>query len=274
MDGKDFLKNSIYWQVISENTGYDFSGYSAESMNRRLENFISAESIGSPHDLNEMFDNPSTGRRILGRLLTNYTEMFRDPAFFISLREKVLSYLSTYPKITIWHAGCSTGEEVYSLAIMLDELNLLDRCDILATDINETNLKNAASGIFTLSRMKEASSRYFYAGGKRNLSRYYTAYYDHVIFNSRLRDKVAFRTHNMIMDPPADKYHLILCRNVFIYFDQLLKSNVLKTFSECLHNYGYIGWGQNENLFELESEFKKGNLAVIDSTNKIYRKVI
>lgn len=274
MNDKNFLRNSIYWQVISENTGYDFSGYSAQSMNRRLENFISSESIGCPEDLNDMFDNPSTGKKILGRLLTNYTEMFRDPDFFISLKENVLAYLSTYPRISIWHAGCSTGEEVYSLAILLDELNLLDRCDILATDINEMNLKNASSGIFALSRMKEAASRYFSAGGKRNLSHYYTAYYDHVIFNNRLREKINFKTHDMILEIPENRFHLILCRNVFIYFDRCLKTNVLKTFSDSLHNYGYLGWGQNENLFELEDGFLKGNLTAIDSLNKIYRKVV
>ena len=171
MDNKDIFKFKAYWQVIEDHTGYDFSGYSFESLNCRLENFISSESIGSPKELREkVFSTKTSNKYILNKLLVNYTEMFRDPEFFVSLRKDVLPFLSTLPKISIWHAGCSTGEEVYSLAILLDEYNLLNRCNIFATDINEVDLNNARRGIYSLSNMRESSERYYLAEGKTNLS--------------------------------------------------------------------------------------------------------
>ena len=270
MNRNEFLKYQEYWQVIAENTGYDFSGYSTESLNRRLENFISSESIGSADELKDKLDTDRIiQEKILGKLLVSYTEMFRDPEFFLSIRRSVLPYLSTYPKITIWHAGCATGEEVYSLAILLDELNLLSRCEIIATDINDLNLKNAASGIFSLQRMQESTSRYFSSGGKSNLANYYTAFYDHVIFHSRLRDKIKFVNHNLVTDSPINKFHLVLCRNVFIYFNQNLQRRVLKSIMGSIRNYGYLGMGIQEHFVDLDNN----DLSLIDRHNRIYRKV-
>ena len=270
MLNKNTMNYHEYWQVIADKTGYDFSGYSAESMNRKLEGFISSESIGSADELSyKLYSDRIIRDKILGRLLTNYTELFRDPGFFLSVNVSVLPYLATYPKINIWHAGCATGEEVYSLAILLDELGLLNRCNIIATDINEQNLKNAATAIYPLQRMQESASRYFASGGKHNLSQYYTAYYDHVIFNSRLRDRIKFMAHNLVSQEPVDKFHLILCRNVFIYFNQNLQQKVLRSIVGSLHNYGYLGMGIQEQFVDIN----KKELTVIDRHNKIYRKL-
>lgn len=271
MKDKDIFKFKAYWQIIEDNTGYDFSGYSFESLNRRLENFIFTESIGSAEELKEkVFSNKISEKFILDKLLVSYTEMFRDPEFFISLRKNVLPFLSTFSNISIWHAGCATGEEVYSLAILLEELNLLDRCDIYATDINEINLQNASRGIFPLSHMRESVSRYFRSGGKRNLSNYYTAFYENIIFNKRLRDKVHFTTHNLIDDKQVRRFHLILCRNVFIYFDYSLQQNVLKSICNSLYNYGYLGMGLKEHFVDISNT----NLTKMDCENKIYRKIV
>lgn len=207
---------------------------------------------------------------MLGNLLVYYTEMFRDPEFFMSLRTNVLPFLSTYSKICIWHAGCATGEEVYSLAILLDELNLLDRCEIHATDVNEINLKNASRGIFPLSLMQESAARYMRSGGKNNLSNYYTAYYDNIIFHKHLRERIKFTIHNLIDDKPFCNAHLILCRNVFIYFNDSLQKKALSSLSNNLQNYGYLGMGLREDFVDISNN----NLSVIDGENKIFRKVI
>lgn len=271
MPNKDIYKYKAYWKVIEDSTGYDFSGYSFDSLNQRLEHFLSGESIGSPDELKEkIFFKNDLNKYNLKRLHLSYTEMFRDPDFFISFRANVYPFLSTIPKINIWHAGCSTGEEVYSLAILLDELNLLDRCDIYATDINETNLRNAIRGIYTLSNMQESAARYFRAGGKEKLSKYYTTYYDNIIFHKRLRERLHFNLHNLVVDKSENRFHFILCRNVFIYFNYELKQIVLKSLCNSLHDYGFLGMGFKDNI----SDITNVNLAIIDNENKIYRKSI
>jgi chemotaxis protein methyltransferase CheR len=270
MKHKDLFKYKEYLKIIEENTGYDFSGYSLESLNVKLGNFISMESIGSADDLQEKVDsNKLFQNRLLENLLVSYTEMFRDPGFFSSLRNNVLPNLSTFSNICIWHAGCASGEEAYSLAILLDELNLLDRCEIYATDINEHHLKNATRGIYSLSTMQESVSRYYKSGGKKNLSNYYTAYYDHIIFHHHLRDRIKFVFHDMVADKPLKQFHLILCRNVFIYFNNNLQQNVLQTLISSLNNYGYLCLGAKEQFVDT----KKFDLSIIDNQMKILRKV-
>jgi len=271
MMNNEIYKFKAYLKVIEENTGYDFSGYSIESLGRKLENFISCESIGSVEELKEMVDsNKIFQSRLLENLLVSYTEMFRDPDFFSSLRDNVMPFLSTFKNISIWHAGCATGEEAYSLAILLDELNLLDRCEIYATDINENNLKNATRGIYSLSSMQESTARYYKSGGRNNLSRYYTAYYDHIIFHNHLRDRMKFVLHDMVADKPLKQFHLILCRNVFIYFSNELQQVVLKSLTNSLSNHGYLGMGIKEHFVDITNF----DLSAIDNHQKIYRKVL
>ncbi|MEO8210059.1 MAG: CheR family methyltransferase [bacterium] len=270
MMNNDLYKYRAYLKIIEENTGYDFSGYSLESVNAKLRNFISLECIGSAEDLKEKVDSNKTFQnRLLENLLVGYTEMFRDPGFYSSLRQNVLPNLSTFNNICIWHAGCATGEEAYSLAILLEELNLLERCEIYATDINESHLKNATRGIYPLASMQESTARYYKSGGKKNLSNYYTAYYDHIIFHHHLRDHIKFVLHDMVEDKPLKQFHLILCRNVFIYFNNGLQQNVLQSLLNSLTNYGYFGMGVKEQFVDTT----KFDLTVIDNQMKIFRKV-
>ena len=271
MMNKKIFNYKAFLKVIEENTGYDFSGYSLESLNRKLENFISSESIGSVEELHDLvYSNKISQEKILDSLLVNYTEMFRDPEFFVSLKANVLPYFSTLQKINIWHAGCATGEEVYSLAILLDEFDLLDRCEIHATDINVVNLKNAIRGIFPLSHMRESASRYYRSGGTKNLSNYYTVFYDNVIFHKHLRERLRFVIHDLSTEDSEDKFHLILCRNVFIYFNYSLQRNVLVKLISNIHNDGFLGMGLCEHFVDVSNP----NLSMIDLDNKLFRKTI
>ena len=267
----DSINFNLYWKVINEVTGYDFSGHNPELIMRRLESFVSQEKIGSADELRErLFTDRFSKENILGNLLVNFTEFFRDPLFFHSLRKVILPLLATNTRISIWHAGCSTGEEVYSLAILLEELNLLDRCQIIATDKNEQNIKVAVSGIFPINRAREANYRYFRAGGTKHLSKHYTAYYDHIIFDEKLRDKIKFINHDMILSKPTSRFHLVLCRNVFVYFNYVLQQKALATISNSMYNYGYFAMGAQEQLVNLE----RHNFVSVNNENKIFRKII
>lgn len=267
----DSINFNLYWKVINEVTGYDFSGHNPKLIMRRLECFVSKEKIGSADELRErLFTDRFSKENLLGNLLTNYTEFFRDPLFFQTLLKEIIPALANYSKISIWHAGCSTGEEVYSLAILLDELNLLDRCQIIATDINEQNILSASSGIFPIGKVKEASYRYFRSGGTRHISKHYTAYYDHIVFDHKLRSKIKFVNQDMIQTKPALRFHLVLCRNVFIYFNYVLQQKALTTICNSMYNYGYFAMGAQERIVNMEDY----NLALINYENKIFRKVI
>ena len=179
-----------------------------------------------------------------------------------------MPYFLNYPEIRIWHIGCASGEEVYSLAILLDELNILSRCNIFATDIDNLNLKKAKAGIFPLQRMQESSSRYYRAGGKGNLSDFYTAFYGNIKFHNILRDRISFINHDVIQDNHFNKFHLILCRNVFIYFNSEFQQNVLKTINGNLYKYGYLGMGSQEQFVNIKYQ----KLSTVDHNNRIFRK--
>lgn len=267
----DSINFNLYWKVINEVTGYDFSGHNPELIMRRLEGFVSKERIGCADELRErLFTDRFSKENLLGNLLVNYTELFRDPLFFQALRKEILPILANYPRISIWNAGCSTGEEVYSLAILLDELNLLDRCQIFATDINEQNIQTASSGIFPISRAKEANYRYFRSGGIKHLSKHYTAYYDHIVFDEKFRNKIKFIKQDLIQTKPISRFHLVLCRNVFVYFNYVLQQKALNSICSSLYNFGFFAMGAQEHIVNLNNH----NLVAINTENKIFRKVI
>ena len=271
MNKEEASNYNEYWQVIAENTGYDFSGYSSDSLNKRLASFVSSERIGSAEELkNRLFTDRLIQDKILRKLLISYTEMFRDPGFFQSLKDQVLPHLAVFPKISIWVAGCATGEEVYSLAMLLHEIDLLNRCEIVATDISEQNIGNAASGIFSLQRLQESGTRYYASGGKRKLADYYTAYYDHVVFHAALKERIKFKQHNLVKDLPPQRFHLVLCRNVLIYFNRDAQRRVLHMLTSCLMNHGYLGLGIQEHFPGLVGN----DLFPIDRPNKLFRKII
>lgn len=229
--------------------GYDFRNYALSSLKRRIRNFLSAEGFSSISALQEhvLHDRVCLERFLVG-LTVNVTAMFRDPSFFLTFRTQVVPLLRTYPFIRIWHAGCSTGEEVYSMAILLQEEGLYHRCRIYATDANEAVLQKAKSGIFTLKQMQTYTQLYLKAGGERAFSEYYTAAYDNAIFRSSLRENIVFSQHNLATDGSFNEFHVICCRNVLIYFDRVLQKRVHDLFYNSLCTFGVLGLGRQESI--------------------------
>ncbi|MCU0548248.1 MAG: protein-glutamate O-methyltransferase CheR [Leptolyngbya sp. Prado105] len=229
--------------------GYDFRNYAASSRRRRVQKFMHSERIETISALQEkvLHDRPSLDRLLLS-LTVNVTSMFRDPSFFLAFRNIVLPMLRTYPFIRIWHAGCSTGEEVYSMAILLQEEGIYHRCRIYATDTNEKALQAAKNGIFSLSAMQEYTQQYLKAGGKKSFSDYYTAAYEHAIFRANLRENIIFSQHNLVTDRSFNEFNVILCRNVLIYFDRALQDRVHDLFYQSLCPFGILALGRQESL--------------------------
>ena len=178
----------------------------------------------------------------------NVTEMFRDPSFYKAIREDVIPLLRTYPFIRIWHAGCATGEEVYSMAILLKEEGLYDKSLIYATDINERVLQRAKEGIYSIDNIKEYCQNYQKSGGSASLSDYFIARYNSVIFNKELREKIIFADHNLVTDGVFGEMNLIICRNVLIYFNKELQNRVMKLFYDSLCYGGFLGLGSKESI--------------------------
>jgi chemotaxis protein methyltransferase CheR len=229
--------------------GYDFREYAPASIKRRIWSAASAEGARTISGLQErVLHDPAVLERFLLTLSVNVTSMFRDPEFFLTFRRRVAPLLRTYPFLRIWHAGCSTGEEVYSMAILLEEEGLYDRCRLYATDMNEAVLKQAKEGIFPLQLMSQYSGNYQKAGGKRSLADYYTAGYGNAIFRSSLKENMIFSRHNLAMDGSFNEFNVILCRNVMIYFRKSLQQRVHELFFDSLAMWGILGLGSKESL--------------------------
>jgi len=229
--------------------GFDFRSYAYASIKRRLWRRAQAEGLPTFSALQErVLHDPACMDRLMLDLSIQVTSMFRDPSFFLALRRKIVPSLRTYPFIRVWHAGCSTGEEVYSLAILLKEEGLYARTRLYATDINETVIKGAKEGIFPLSKMQEYTINYQRAGGLRSFSEYYTARYDGARFDPTLLENVVFSQHNLVTDGSFSEFHLIMCRNVLIYFDRNLQNRVLGLFHDSLANFGFLALGRKESL--------------------------
>ncbi|MEJ5993716.1 protein-glutamate O-methyltransferase CheR [Pedobacter sp. Du54] len=234
---------------VLEHYGYDFTGYSRASLKRRLLRLFALDKQVSFAEFRYKITNDNSYfKRLVEQITVNVTEMFRDPGFYKTLRNTVLPQFGTYPFIRIWLAGCSTGEEAYSMAIMLKELNLLSKSLIYATDINPTVLEKAGQAMFPLSQMKQYSENYIASGGKRDFSSYYSANYSLAKFNEELKGKIIFSTHNLVSDHSFNEFQLILCRNVLIYFDRGLQYNVLQLFDNSLEKLGYLALGTKETI--------------------------
>ncbi|MEA5504198.1 protein-glutamate O-methyltransferase CheR [Halotia wernerae UHCC 0503] len=229
--------------------GYDFRNYALSSLKRRVQSFMRLEGLANISTLQErLLHNRPCLDRFLLNLTVNVTSMFRDPSFYLAFRQQVIPLLRTYPFIRIWHAGCSTGEEVYSMAILLQEEKLYHRCRIYATDTNERVLQNAKNGIFSLRLMQEYTQLYLRAGGQKSFSEYYTAAYDNAIFRASLRENVIFAQHNLATDSSFNEFNVILCRNVLIYFNQILQKRVHTLFYNSLCTFGILGLGRQESI--------------------------
>jgi len=234
---------------VHELYGYDFSLYSRASFKRRVNRICLIDKFASFAELRyKIVNEPEYLKHFIEEITVNVTEMFRDPHFFKALRENILPQLGTYPLIRIWVAGCSTGEEAYSVAILLKEAGLYHKSLIYATDINPSVLEIASSGIFPISQMKVYSENYILSGGKKDFSDYYTANYDRVKFDQGLREKMILSTHNLVSDSSFNSFQLIICRNVLIYFDKKLQERVFHLFNDSLENLGYLALGTKETL--------------------------
>jgi len=249
---------------------YDFRGYAQASIKRSLEAALVSFDCRTISQLQDrILHDPSAFSVLLGYLTIQVSEMFRDPEYFLALRTEVIPLLRTYPSLKVWVAGCSTGEEVYSMAILLQEEGLLERSLIYATDINPQALRTAEQGIFDIDRMAEFSGHYLRAGGTKSLSAYYTARYGHVVFDKELRRNVVFADHSLATDSVFSEVHLISCRNVLIYFDTELQNRVLELFGQSLCHRGFLGLGAKESL-----RFSKhaDNFENVAYKERIYRK--
>jgi len=255
---------------IIKHYGYDFTGYSRASLVRRVNAFFVKERCSSFADLTQkLLDNQSFFIHFVEEVTVNVTEMFRDPGFYKTLRTEIIPVLATYPFIRIWHAGCSTGEEVYSVAILLKEAGLLQKAILYATDLNQKVLEKAKAGIFPMSQMRQNSENYIKAGGRQEFSSYYTANYNFARFDIALSDKMVFSTHNLVSDSSFNEFQLILCRNVLIYFDKDLQARVLQLFDKSLDSLGFLALGSKESMkFSPIAPY----YSQIETKDKIWRK--
>ncbi|WP_346238396.1 CheR family methyltransferase [Niabella insulamsoli] len=239
---------------------YDFTQYSRASLKRRLNRICVIDKFTSFAELrHRLVSDASYLPRFIEEITVNVTEMFRDPHFFKTLREQIFPKLGTHPFIRIWVAGCATGEEAFSLAILLKEANLYRKSLIYATDINPGVLEKASRGIFSAAAIKQYEENYLLSGGKSEFSSYYVSRYDLVKFNEDLSEKMIFSTHNLVSDASFNEFQLILCRNVLIYFDRNLQNKVFRLFDESLQPFGYLALGAKETLrfSSIEHRYKR-----------------
>ena len=240
----DALINEVF-----EYYGFDFGNYSKASLQRRVDRLYQMDGFSHFHEfLYKIRSDESYYKRMIDEITVNVTEMFRDPHFYQILREEIIPVLATKPFIRIWHAGCSTGEEVFSLAIILKEASLLNKALLYATDINGSVLETAKKGIFPLRMMKLYSENYLASGGKEDFSSYYSANYNIAQFNPDLSSKMVFSQHNLASDNSFNEFDLILCRNVLIYFDNNLQKRVLNLFNDSLSVFGFLALGSKETI--------------------------
>lgn len=270
------IEINLLLEAIFQRYGYDFRNYAKASIKRRILAFMSVNpKIIKSKDTNisqlikRILYDEDLFQDLLQCFSITVTEMFRDPELFKVLREKVIPYLKTFPHVRIWHAGCSSGEEVYSMAIILKEEGLYDKTTIYATDFNDEALENAQKGIYKLESGKDFSKNYQKSGGEKSLASYYHAEYDAMIFDKSLIKNVTFSNHNLVLDGSFGEMHLILCRNVLIYFDKTLQNRIFNLFDESLCDNGFLILGSKESLrfSKVEKDF-----SVLDTKWKIYQK--
>jgi chemotaxis protein methyltransferase CheR len=250
--------------------GYDFTGYSPSSLKRRISRLLVIDRIKTIEEFKYRLKNDEEyADRFIEEVTVNVTEMFRDPSFFKLLRTQVIPELASYPLIKVWHAGCSSGEEVFSTAIILHEANLLHKSLLYATDINPRVIEMARSGILPLGHMRQYSENYIKSGGMKEFSSYYTANYNKAVIRKELLSRTVFSTHNLVSDRSFNEFHLIMCRNVMIYFNKGLQDRVLKLFDESLEPSGFLGLGTKETLkfSSLAPRYKQ-----VEPKEKLWRK--
>lgn len=259
-----------FFQSIHSHYGYDFTNYQEASLMRRSISFMDYQKIDSLDTLGAMIRGDEyILEKFIQHLSITVTEMFRDPSFYYALRTKIMNALTVYSTIKIWIAGCATGEEAYSVAILLKESNLLDRTIIYATDINQQSLKIAREAIYPVASMKLYTANYITSGGERCFSEYYTTRYNFSMLSRSLRHNIVFAPHNLAVDQAFGEFQFILCRNVLIYFNQHLQNQVINLFYQSLSNAGFLGLGSKETLLFTD---KKEYFKEIDEKENLYMK--
>ena len=265
------LEIDLFLEAIYRLYRHDFRRYARPTLRRRLAQALGALGEASLSQLqHRVLREPALLAQVLRFLTVQVSELFRDPGFYLALRTQVVPLLRTYPFIRIWHTGCSTGEEVYSMAILLIEEDLHSRCRIYATDINEAVLRKARDGIFPLNKMQEYTQSYLRSGGKRAFSEYYTAAYGSAIFAAALRENIVFSQHNLVMDRSFNEFHVILCRNVLIYFNERLQARVHDLLYDSLVKFGVLGLGHNESTHFSPHEH---SYAELEHGTRLYRRI-
>lgn len=251
--------------------GYKFHGYQQVFIRRRLRALMSSTGIADLATLQQRIQtDPQMFAKLMDAMSISVTEMFRDPKMFLALREQVVPVLQTYPFIRVWVAGCASGEEAFSLSIMLSEEGMEGRFQIYATDIHEPALARARSGVINGAAMQLNTRNYLESGGRYDFSRYYTAGHGMAIVGQRWRDPILFSRHDLVQGGSFNEFQLVLCRNVMIYFDQALRVEVHNLLSDSLVPFGFLVLGQKESI-RFSSHDR--DYQAIDSVQKIYKKV-
>jgi chemotaxis protein methyltransferase CheR len=270
-DDVDEIELALLLEGVYRRYGFDFREYAPASLRRRVWRRVHAEELSTISALQDkLLHDPACMERLLLDLSINVTAMFRDPTFYVAFRQKVVPQLRTYPFTRIWVAGCSTGEEVYSLAILLQEEGVYDRTRIYATDINQSVLDRARTGVFPLDKMREYTQNYIRSGGERAFSEYYLAKYDGAQFQRSLVENVVFAQHNLVSDRSFNEFNVIICRNVMIYFDRALQNRVHHLFYESLMTFGVLALGAKESIkfSPFEDRYEE-----LDAGERLYKKV-
>lgn len=262
------LDDIVY--IIKMSSDFDLSGYSKSSLKRRLERVLILEKIDLVDLKNAILNIEGFSTYLMQEISVNVTDMFRDPNYFVALKEHVIPYLKTFPQLRIWSAGCSSGEEAYSYAILLQKEKLLERSFIYGTDVNQKILEIAKKGVYSINKIKDYTSNFNKVYPTDSFSDHYTAKYDAAIINNEYRSKTLFSQHNLVSDNVFNEFHLISCRNVMIYFDKNLQERVLNLFYESLNLFGFLCLGSKETLY---GHSIRDNFKLIDKSNNIYQKI-
>ena len=270
-DDLERIEIDLLLEGVFRRYGFDFREYAPASLKRRLWRRIHGEGLTSVSGLMErVLHDSACMERLLLDLSINVTAMYRDPSFYAAFRERVVPTLRTYPFVRIWNAGCSTGEEVFSIAILLEEEGLSGKTRIYATDINESVLDRARAGIFPLDKMQEYTQNYIAAGGKQAFSEYYVANYEGALFSRSLIENVVFAQHNLASDRSFNEFHVVMCRNVMIYFDKPLQDRVHELFYDSLATFGVLALGHKESIRFSPHESR---YEALDTEERLYKKV-
>lgn len=269
-DSVEDLEIQLLLEALFQHYHYDFRHYARASIKRRLVQAREQLGYASFSGLQEaVLHDPQMLPRLLGYLTVQVSEMFRDPAYFRALREKVVPHLRTWPSLKVWIAGCSHGEEVYSLAILFQEEGLYDRTLFYATDINPEALRAAEAGVYPLDRLRRFTENHQRSGGRSSLSDWYVADYGRAVFDKRLRERVVFSDHSLVNDAVFAEVQLVSCRNVMIYFDRALQDRAVGLFRDALPRGGFLGLGSKESLrFSAHAPA----FSEFDRAEKIYRR--